>query len=140
MLSINNHTEEKINQELLEKVYLAAQSVVGLKGGVELSIGSEQEIQGLNKKYAQNDYPTDVLSWAYTESSTIFEHELIGEVFISFETAKKQALTKQHDLDYELAWLLAHGLLHIIGYDHQDEETRKEMDALTVQIVEAASE
>lgn len=138
MLNFNNTTSQEVDIALFEGVLRAARDLLVFVGTVELTLVDREAIRSLNKKYAQNDYATDVLSWAHTEANNNFEHELLGESYICLEIAAEQALTKQHSLDYELQYLFAHGLLHILGYDHQDEQTTKEMDQLTERIVELA--
>ena len=57
----------------------------------------------------------------------MFDHELSGEVFISLEKAKIQADEKGHSLNEELIFLVIHGILHVLGFDHKDDEQEMEM-------------
>jgi probable rRNA maturation factor len=88
-------------------------------GPVELSVSlvSADEMADIQVKYAGEPGPTDVLSF------TMDEEGLLGDVVICPEVAAKQS----SDLSAELRLLLVHGILHLLGYDHQEEEERKAM-------------
>lgn len=96
--------------------------------GYELSLmlTSDGEIQAMNAQYRQKNKPTDVLAFAALEVDFPQSHELhplsLGDIVISVETADRQAQEQRHSLSYELAWLAAHGFLHLLGWDHPDEE------------------
>jgi probable rRNA maturation factor len=99
-----------------------------------LRLTEDWEIQELNAQYRQKDQPTDVLAFAslevdspYNNDFSIDEPLYLGDVIISVETAKKQAQEHSHSLTYELAWLLCHGFLHLLGWDHPDETSLEEM-------------
>lgn len=104
--------------------------------GYELSIrlSDDEEIQTLNVAYRNQDKPTDVLSFAALEVDCPRADELaqqmplyLGDIIISVETANRQAAQRGHPFQYELAWLAAHGLLHLLGWDHPDEESLIQM-------------
>jgi len=105
-------------------------------GAYELSLRltSDAEIQQLNTDFRQQAKPTDVLSFAALETELpqadqIYQQQPIylGDIIISVETAARQALESQHSLAQELAWLSAHGLLHLLGWDHPDESSLVQM-------------
>jgi probable rRNA maturation factor len=73
-------------------------------------------IQALNRQYRGKDKPTDVLSFPLADELQPF---LLGEVVISTETAARQAERHGHTLREELQILLIHGILHLLGYDHE---------------------
>ncbi|MBU1167364.1 rRNA maturation RNase YbeY, partial [Patescibacteria group bacterium] len=93
------------------------------KFSLELALVSDKTIQKLNAKYRSKNTPTDVLSFRNKE--TVLdqpwpeEDNDLGQVFISVETAIKQAQEKGHSLNQELAWLSIHGILHLLDYDHE---------------------
>lgn len=96
-------------------------------------------IHALNREYRGKDQPTDVLAFAMQEGEGPTLHpDLLGDVVISLETARRQAAGK-HSVVREVTFLLAHGLLHLLGYDHRDEDERRVMMALTDGLVAAAS-
>ena len=101
-------------------------------GESELSISlvDDEEMAGLNQRFRAEAVPTDVLSFSLLEGDhTAFAGDLLGEVVIDLEFAARQASTIGHGLDAEVARLLIHGTLHLLGYDHQQEEEARVMEA-----------
>ncbi len=101
-------------------------------GESELSISlvGDEEMAGLNQRFRAEAAPTDVLSFSLLEGDhTAFHGDLLGEVVIDVEVAARQASTIGHGLDAEMARLLIHGTLHLLGYDHQREEEARAMEA-----------
>lgn len=101
---------------------------------LSLRLTDDEEIQYLNREYRQQDKPTDVLAFAALETEGPPTEEMrsqmplyLGDIVISVDTAQKQATAQNHSLDTELAWLAAHGLLHLLGWDHPDDESLMEM-------------
>jgi probable rRNA maturation factor len=104
--------------------------------GYELSLRltKNDEIQALNASYRHKDQPTDVLAFAMLETDYLQIAEIrsseplyLGDIVISVEMADIQAQERGHSLEAELAWLAAHGLLHLLGWDHPDEESLTKM-------------
>ena len=101
---------------------------------VSLRLTDDAEIQQLNTDYRQQANPTDVLSFAALEANvpgaeSLYEQQplYLGDIIVSVETAARQALESDHTLIKELAWLTAHGLLHLLGWDHPDEVSLTQM-------------
>ncbi|NJM97852.1 MAG: rRNA maturation RNase YbeY [Phormidesmis sp. RL_2_1] len=101
---------------------------------VSLRLTDDGEIQQLNADYRQQPNPTDVLSFAALETDLPGLEHLhcqqplyLGDIVISVETAARQAPAHQHSLPKEIAWLIAHGLLHLLGWDHPDEASLARM-------------
>jgi probable rRNA maturation factor len=101
---------------------------------LSLRLTGDREMQQLNHQYRQQDKPTDVLAFAALESAYPQPQELqstlplyLGDIVISVGTAQRQAEEQKHSLDVELAWLAAHGLLHLLGWDHPDEDSLNRM-------------
>ena len=98
-----------------------------------LRLTDDSEIQALNSQYRQQNKPTDVLAFAALEAEIpIFQPDepeplYLGDIIISLETAARQAQQNNHSLTIELAWLASHGLLHLLGWDHPDDERLEEM-------------
>eukprot|EP00271_Cylindrocystis_brebissonii_P014287 TRINITY_DN3559_c0_g1_i1.p1 TRINITY_DN3559_c0_g1~~TRINITY_DN3559_c0_g1_i1.p1 ORF type:complete len:759 (-),score=98.35 TRINITY_DN3559_c0_g1_i1:657-2864(-) len=85
-------------------------------------------IQGLNKEWLDIDAPTDVLSFPQEQPPGLNPTMLLGDIIISVDTATRQAKERGHTLLDELRILLVHGLLHLIGYDHEKgDEAKTEM-------------
>jgi probable rRNA maturation factor len=98
-------------------------------------------IQTLNETHRGKNRPTDVLSFSQNEGEgtpTPMDHGLLGDVVISLDTAERQALGRKHSLVDEVSFLLAHGILHLLGYDHQTDEEEAIMNAMTSRLVESA--
>lgn len=95
----------------------------------------DQEIQRLNHQFRHQNKPTDVLAFASLETDFPEVEEMdsttLGDVIISVETASLQAQNKGHSLEMELIWLASHGFLHLLGWDHPDDDSL--MDMLTTQ-------
>ena len=86
-------------------------------------ITDDATVQELNRRYRGLDEPTDVLSFEMGEDPSFVAESksapLLGEVVISYQTAARQAEEAGHDVEGELAHLLVHGVLHLLGYDHE---------------------
>ncbi|MGY5139192.1 rRNA maturation RNase YbeY [Mycoplasmopsis gallinarum] len=103
---------------------------------LDVSIVNNKEIQSLNKEYRNKDYPTDILSFDFGFDN--FNDELpilhLGELVISYEKVEEQAKEFGHSIKREYCYLFAHGLIHLMGYDHEIEEERIEMNRLVDEI------
>lgn len=132
-LSFHNNFKQKIPKILFEKKIKAFEKVFNLKPALTLNliILSDVEMKKLNKNYRKIDKPTDVLSFSY------FQKKTAGEIFISLEAATRQAKIKRHSLNKELEILFVHGLLHVFGFDHRNDEEEKEMETWAKKIFRA---
>jgi len=85
----------------------------------------------LNHKYRGIKKATDVLSFNFEDEDSSFptvgENKILGDIIISVETAQKQANKLNHNIDREIVVLLIHGLLHLLGYDHIEDNDYKKM-------------
>ena len=122
-----NFEMEIINAaELVGKLYGAENSELSV------TLTDDKNIHELNKKYRGVDSPTDVLSFAFRESEEPeildSEIEILGDIIISLERAKIQAENFGHSYLREVIFLTVHGLLHLLGYDHIEEDDRLEME------------
>ncbi|HEU0004600.1 MAG TPA: rRNA maturation RNase YbeY [Terriglobia bacterium] len=92
---------------------------------------SDQAIRRLNRDFRNQDKPTDVLSFpTEPEALSHLDKPGLGDMIISVETARRQAFARHHSLERELCVLITHGLLHLLGYDHEvdrGEMRRKEL-------------
>ncbi len=111
----------------------------------ELSVllTDDTAIRSLNQHYRRHDAPTDVLAFPLEDADTSHRAapstRVLGDIVISIDTAKRQAGELGHLLHQEIMWLLAHGLLHLLGYDHETTADRRRMDEMTERLVEAAT-
>jgi probable rRNA maturation factor len=96
---------------------------------VSLSFVDDKTIQQLNQKYLGKDKPTNVLSFPLQEGEfTCINPQILGDVVISIDTAQKDATAGGLSLEEEIEFLAIHGLLHLLGYNHEQttkEETKK---------------
>jgi probable rRNA maturation factor len=84
----------------------------------------DEQIREINRHYLKRDRPTNVISFAMTEGSFGKVHpEILGDVVISIETALRDAVTSGLDVMDEVEFLLIHGLLHLLGYNHENGST-----------------
>ena len=107
----------------------------------ELSIllCGDTRIRGLNRDYRGKDCPTDVLAFSMREGPdeiSSLNPSVLGDVVISLETARRQAQKGSRTIVHEVAFLLAHGILHLLGFDHQNDEEEREMNLQTTRLVD----
>ena len=80
----------------------------------------------INKEYRNKDYPADIITFAIfadSEDRFVFDGEInLGEIIIALDKVEEEAVKKNHSKEYELAFLISHGILHLLGFDHQTEE------------------
>ncbi len=120
----NKQAPQEINEELYDLFKKISREAARLEGysSAEISVVlvDDSEIRKLNRKYRGLNETTDVLSFP-------LDDELLGDIVISTETAQRQAREYGHSLKRELCFLLTHGLLHILGYDHQSPGDKQQM-------------
>ena len=93
-------------------------------GEVSLLLVDDDQIREINKNYLQRDCPTNVISFAMTEGAFGDVHpEILGDIILSVETAARDALACNIDFMDEVEFLLIHGLLHLVGYNHENVES-----------------
>jgi len=89
---------------------------------INIIITDDEKIREINREYRDKDKATDVISFAYRENpfpKIDEEIEDLGDIYISFETAYKQSIEYKVEFDSEVKRLLVHGILHLLGYDHE---------------------
>lgn len=101
---------------------------------VSLMLVDDQRIHALNLEYRGVDRPTDVLSFALQEETdeepdVVFEDDMLGDIVISVERAREQAIEYGHSFEREIVYLAVHGILHLLGYDHEDTQEKETMRA-----------
>ena len=135
-LVIANNTSEELDLDLIsekaEKTIKEVLRVEKIEENVEvsLSIVDKDEIHILNRDYRDVDRPTDVLSFPLDEEG--FDQDgnpilLLGDIVICLDVAKNQAADFGHSLEREIMYLICHSTLHLLGYDHIEEDDKKEM-------------
>lgn len=91
-----------------------------------LLLTNDVEIKNLNKQFRKINKPTDVLSFQLNKKEQL-EQKYLGDIVISLQTAKKQAIKTKKDFKEELTMLITHGYLHLLGYDHKSPKEAKTM-------------
>ena len=129
-------------QSVAEQVLVAQDADSGVELG--LVIASQERVQQLNRSYLGKDEPTDVLAFSAREE---IDAELppfvqppdgvlhLGEVIISYPQAVIQAAERRHPVRKEIAILIIHGVLHLLGYEHDKPERRRLMSAREAEIL-----
>ena len=98
--------------------WLASIAPARARGAMTIAIVPDGRVQQLNRRYRRKDAPTDVLSFASDERG------YLGDVVIAAGVARRQAKQAGHSLQHELRVLALHGLLHLLGYDHERDAGR----------------
>lgn len=104
----------------LEKVKKATFSIIFV---------NDQDIKQMNKDYRTQDKITDVISFAFEDNGDMRYNgwRLLGDIYICIPQMKRQALLYKNSEQYELSFLVVHGLLHLLGYDHQEKDDEEKM-------------
>ncbi|MGD0680116.1 MAG: rRNA maturation RNase YbeY [Polyangiaceae bacterium] len=106
---------------------------------LSLLLTDDDQIKNLNRDYRKNNRPTDVLAFAQREGRPGGRQDLLGDVVLSVPTAERQATERGWDVMSELTMLLAHGLLHLLGWDHDTPATERRMRRETDRLCAAAT-
>jgi probable rRNA maturation factor len=116
---------DEVRLSVLARHALASEQI---DDGAELSVllVTPAHIRRLNARFAGDDYPTDVLAFPMMEEDE--ETMVLGDVVMCPQVARNNARKLGHSLDKELETLCVHGILHLLGYDHQGAEDGKRMD------------
>ncbi len=111
-----------------------------VNGAFSITFIDDEKMHEMNLKYRGIDRTTDVLSFALNDDETIVEEvNLLGDIFISIPKMISQAKEYGHSEKRELSFLTIHGLLHLLGYDHQDKESEEEMFGLQKEVLKDAN-
>ena len=145
ILITNNQQSHDIDVSKLRQVAQFLLTTLHCEARCEVSIAlvDDSAIHLLNRQYRGIDRPTDVLSFALQDAErlspsvaeTAEQPLVLGDVIISTDTAQRQADERGHSLEKEVRILLIHGLLHLFGYDHDNDDEAEEMEALERQLL-----
>lgn len=136
---IFNETKESIKEidELNGLIKYALKYLKLKKVEFNIIFIDNKRIHEINKEYRGVDRPTDVISFALEDHEDIkLETRVLGDIYISIEKAREQAEEYGHSLKREISFLAVHGLLHLLGYDHMNEEDEKVMFELQDKILD----
>jgi len=135
---IFNTTDEEIDTTELDQVLKFACKHLKIENPLlNVVIVDNERIREINKTYRNKDAVTDVISFAFEEVKDVDYEDVrfLGEIYISYERCKEQASDFGHSVRREFCYLAVHGLLHLLGYDHMEEEDKKVMRALEEEIL-----
>ena len=128
---INNETSYDLDKEIkeIEKLVNFIIKKEELANPVySIILVDNERIREINKEYRNIDEDTDVISFALEDNSNIkLDIRVLGDIYISIDKAKKQALEYNHSFLRELSFLVVHGFLHLLGYNHEEKEEEKIM-------------
>lgn len=105
------------------------------KTDLTISITDDSHVRQLNLQYRNIDAPTDVLAFPAEYIDPDTGHKYLGDIIISFERASKQAKSSHHPVNNELQLLVVHGVLHLLGFDHDQIDKKNEMWSAQNQIL-----
>ncbi len=132
-INIINSFNENDYSKVIELVLKKASNLTNNQNrNINIILVDNNEIQRLNKQYRHKDYATDVLTFpdGYLNN--------LGDVFVSIPKMIEQSTEYGHSEKRELGFLVAHGFLHTLGYDHETEEEEKTMNELQEKILNSA--
>ena len=98
-----------------------------------------ENIHKINKEYRKIDRPTDVISFALEDDKVIVNSDvrMLGDIYISYDMVIKQAAEYNHSTKREICFLAIHGLLHLLGYDHMNQEDEIKMFGLQKELLDS---
>ena len=137
---VNNLTNENLEEidELNEYVNYLFDYMKIKDSVMSIIIVDNEKIHEINKQYRNIDRPTDVISFALEEDETIDEpFKTLGDIYISIDKVYEQAKEYNHSIKRELFFLVTHGFLHLLGYDHMTKEDEEEMFTLQEKILDS---
>ena len=131
MFEIFNKKKKKIEEMAkLEKYMKFVVKKLALDKGIfNIIFVDSDKIRNINREYRHNDKVTDVISFALEDNKDIVyeDFRLLGDIYIAVDVAYDQANEYGHSREREICFLATHGLLHLLGYDHMNEDEEKKM-------------
>lgn len=143
--NIVNEIEFEVSEQqkqLFASIEKKVEEILDIKENYIFSIilVDSERIHEINRDYRGMDRPTDVISFALMDSEDDFEimedEKEIGDIFINIDYVRTQAEEYGHSFEREFCFLFTHGVLHLLGYDHMEEEEEKVMFALQDRILD----
>ncbi|MDP2965717.1 MAG: rRNA maturation RNase YbeY [Pelolinea sp.] len=139
-VQINTRISPLIDEAFIYHVASTTLDILGFEfSEVSVVLDNDDQIRKLNNTYRNLDEPTDVLSFSSGEIDPDTGSRYLGDVVISFTRAKAQAVEQGHSIKKELTTLIVHGILHLAGYDHANNEEEKELFGLQSEILDELS-
>ncbi|MBU5294004.1 rRNA maturation RNase YbeY [Anaerosalibacter bizertensis] len=138
----NRQDEITIDDELIELMEKVMKECLALEEKsldteISVSFVNNKEIQELNREYRNVDSSTDVLSFPMTDDFSLSHIPILGDIVISLEKALSQAEEYGHSFNREVAYLTAHSMFHLLGYDHMEEDEKQVMRKKEKQVMKS---
>ena len=130
MFEIFNNTNNDINTSELEDYIKYVVKELDIENAIfNIIFIDNKEIREINRESRNVDRETDVISFALEDNMDVVydDFRLLGDIYISYEKAIEQAELYNHSVKREVFFLATHGILHLLGYDHMEEEDEKVM-------------
>jgi probable rRNA maturation factor len=120
-------------EDSVQYAVLTALSMAGFSGDAEVSIvlADDPFVQELNKTYRGKDKPTNVLSFPQDEDAHL------GDIVMAYETIAREAEEQNKDFDDHVTHMIVHGTLHLLGFDHEEDDEAEEMESLEIKVLAA---
>lgn len=138
-LEIDGYLDRINEKEVEEYIKRVLKDEIDSERDIYLSVAlvGNEDIQRVNREYRGKDMPTDVISFAYyeTDEYMVGPYDTLGDIVISLERVEEQSKEYNHSFEREFYYVLTHGLLHLLGYDHIEEVDKKEMRAKEEEIL-----
>ena len=134
----NNSGSEVLELDVLESYVKYVTKKLDIESAIfNIIMVDDKEIQELNKTYRGIDKKTDVITFALEDGDEFRnpEFRVLGDIYISIPVAYEQADIYGHSRIREICFLATHGILHLLGYDHMEEEEEKEMFKLQEELL-----
>lgn len=136
-IEIFNNSSYSIELDDFKKYFLSIMKDLQVEDAlVNIIIVDNEEIKKINKEYRNIDNVTDVISFALEDVEFKTPFRILGDIYISYEKVKEQALKYEHSEKRELYFLATHGLLHLLGYDHMNKKEEKIMFDLQKELLD----
>jgi len=134
-----NLTSDSVDESLIDGLIKVTSEMLDVSNSfASIVLVDNEKIHEINKQYRGVDRPTDVISFAFQDVDDICTNITnLGEIYISLDKVKSQALEYGHSKRRELGFLTVHGLLHLMGYDHMNSDDEKEMFDLQEEILKS---
>lgn len=141
LLILDCQREVKVNVPSDEKLQLWVNTALETAGfmkaaEVTLRFTTNEEVQTLNRDFRDKDKPTNVLSFPFEVPEFLQDEEpTLGDIIIAMPVIEDEAKEQQKTVEDHLAHMTIHGTLHLLGFDHIDDEEAEEMESLEIQIL-----
>ena len=142
MVEVYNNTKREVlfEDKIKEIVEFALKKENCTNGVVSIIFVSNKEIHRINKEYRNIDRVTDVISFALEDDNSLInpsDYRILGDIYVSLDKAEEQAKDYGHSFEREVCFLVVHGIYHLLGYDHLNEDDEKIMMKKQEEVLDA---